>query len=396
MHILFVVSKFPDLSFILRTVQAIAQRGHRVTVAARNRGNWTPFQSELPLAESIEVKYLPPSQGLSDVRRALALILELPLAVVTAPRAARTHPATRSAPIRQFIQYLPFVRLRPDVIQFDFPMTASNYKLLPELLGAPTVVSCRGSDIHMLEQRDADERNRRLHSLRDATAIHCVSSELAAEVTRLTGRKHNIWVNRPAVPTSSIRPKAQYASPSAPLIITVGRLTWIKGYDYFLAALARLKQEGVAFQAQIIGGGELYSVLRFSIGDLNLSDRVQLIGELPAAEVLRRLPQADLFVISSHQEGVSNAALEGMAAGLPVVTTTAGGMSEVVRNGVDGFVVPVRDIRALADRIKCLLADAELRERMGRAARQRIEADFGVDRQARVFEQIYEAAVAHS
>src|SRR5260370_40407099 len=106
MHILFVVSKFPDLSFILRTVQAIAQRGHRVTVAARNRGNWTPFQSELPLAESIEVKYLPPSQGLSDVRRALALILGVSVVVVAAPRAAlrllalcRTHPATRNAPI---------------------------------------------------------------------------------------------------------------------------------------------------------------------------------------------------------------------------------------------------------------------------------------------------------
>ena len=400
LRILFVVGAFPELTFVLRTITALAARGHQVSVAARRQGSWRALHGEPPLPRSVRVHYLLPDSGLLAPGRLLRLVIGLPLAVMRQPAAAirllrrcRSHPALQTAPVRGFIRHVPFLGLRADVVQFDFPMTHAGYPLLSEILGAPTVVSCRGTDVHMLEQRDPANREARLSSLRGATALHCVSDEMAGEVRRLAGRSDGVWVNRPAVPADRIRPREAYPASPSPCIIAVGRLTWKKGYDYLLAALARLKQAGHPFQAQIIGSGELHAVLRFSIGDLDLADRVTLTGALPPAGVLARLAQADVFVLSSHQEGIANAALEAMACGLPVVTTNAGGMAEVVRDGVEGFVVPVRDIGALADRIARLLADPALRERMGRAARARVEAAFTLERQAHAFEELYRAVV---
>jgi glycosyltransferase involved in cell wall biosynthesis len=399
MNILMVVGKFPDLTFIFRTIIALTERGHQVTVAARQSGDWQAFQGQLPLPPGLHVLYLLPDTGLSNPILALRTVLRLLRITVRSPRAmwhlsqlSRQNPDTRRDVWRTIIRHAPLLGMRPDVIQFDFPMTANTYSLLSALCRVPTVVSCRGSDIHMIKERDDGERNRRINALQRASALHCVSAEMANTVRRVSGRTTGIWINHPAVPVAEINAKTNWAS-HTPLIITVGRLTWIKGLDYLLAALARLKQAGVPFRAQIIGDGELRAVMRFSIEDMGLRSEVELVGKLPATQVLERLREADIFVLSSHDEGISNAVLEAMAVGLPIVTTAAGGMAEAVRDGIDGFVVPIRDIQALADGINRLLVDPKLRQQMGHAARTHVEAEFSLERQARVFEEIYVSAI---
>lgn len=403
MRILSVVGTFPEQTFLLRKATALAERGHEVIIVARVRGDWASFRDLLPLPPTLSVRYLPPDGGLGDPRRALTLAAALPPHFARSPAAARRllalcrcHPETRNAPWQHFIRHIPFLAMQADVVHLEFLVTRGTYPLLPAVMGAPVVVSCRGADLHMLEQRSAREQAARLKSLREADVLHCVSAELAAEVTRLSGRTDGIWVNRPAVDTDRIAPKEEYRSGRAPMIVAVGRLVWKKGFDYLLAALARLKREGIAVKAQIIGDGDLYPRLRFSIEDLSLEPEVELVGPLTSRQVLERMREADLFVLSSHEEGISNAALEAMACGLPVVTTDAGGMAEAVCDGVEGFVVPVRDIGALADRIRALAANPALRERMGRAARARVEREFSLTSQAERFEAIYRAAIAQS
>jgi colanic acid/amylovoran biosynthesis glycosyltransferase len=392
MHILLVTGPFPLPTFVLRMALALAERGHRVTVAARNRGDWGRFQDALPLPPGLSVRYLLPESGLSDPRHLLRLLFGLLRYVPRSP--IKTWRLWReSCSWREFVRYLSFLSLpRPDVVQFEFLVTAAAYPKLGELIGVPTVVSCRGADLHMLEQRPPESKSARLDALRRATAIHCVSGELAGEVERLVGRRDRVFVNRPAVAVESIEPKTGYTA-AISKIVSVGRLEWKKGYDYLLAALARLKRSGAVFQAEIVGGGALYAELRFSIGDLDLASAVRLLGAITPAEVLDRLRKADLLVLSSHEEGIANAALEAMVVGLPVVTTDAGGMAEAIRDGVDGYVVPVRDIPALADRIGRLLADPSLREQMGRSARQRCIDDFSLHRQVKQFEHIYRQAM---
>jgi colanic acid/amylovoran biosynthesis glycosyltransferase len=397
--ILLITGAFPALTFICRMVAVLALRGHSITIAARNQGDWGQSDDTLR-PDQVKVHYLPPDSDLSSLRRGITAGLLAVGQTARRPRAAHrlwrscAANAGRREAWRLYLRYLPFFSLpRPDIIQFEFLVTAAQYPLLPHLMNAPSVVSCRGADVHMIEQRDPQEQQARLDALWQATAIHCVSSELAETVERLIGRTEGVFVNRPAVEPARIPFRSRAAAGGCPRIITVGRLVWKKGYDYFLAALARLKETGVLFEALIIGDGELAAPLRFSIGDLGLAEQVHLAGGMPPSRVLEELQKADLFVLSSHEEGIANAALEAMAAGLPVVTTAAGGMAEVVRDGIDGFVVPVRDIEALTDRIGLLLADAALRAEMGNAARARIEEVFTLDRQAAIFEDIYRAAM---
>jgi glycosyltransferase involved in cell wall biosynthesis len=206
-------------------------------------------------------------------------------------------------------------------------------------------------------------------------------------------RREGVWVNRPAVDTTVIAPRPpRHAGPIK--LLATGRLVWKKGFDYLLAAIATLVRRGVDLRAEIVGDGELRSLLRFSIHDLGIAAHVTLAGPLRSDEVLAKMQDTDVFVLSSHEEGISNAALEAMASGVPIVTTNAGGMAEAVNDGVEGFVVSVRDVTALADRIECLARDAALRARMGQAARIRAERDFALARQLDTFEALYRSVCA--
>ena len=405
MRIILVAGTFPQLSetFILRKAIALAERGHQVTVATRKRGNWVSFPDYLPLPVGLSIKHLLPEWGWSNPRRAMSLVGGLPVHLFRSPlrafnliRTCHHHAEMNDLRWRQFVRHLAFIKMRADVLHFEFLDLAALYPLVPQLVKVPFVVSCRGADLHLLEQQKPDLQRRKLDALRGAAGVHCVSTEMVAEVSRISGRTQGLWINRPAVATDTIIPKQNYLATGPPLIISVGRLVWKKGIDYLLAALSRLKQSGVAFRAQIIGDGPLHAALRFSVEDLNLEPEVELLGSLPSAEVLQRLRNADLFVLSSHEEGISNSVLEAMATGLPIMTTNAGGMGEAVSDGIEGYVVPIRDIPLMADRLGRLLTDVGQRERMGRAARSKAEAEFSLSRQAEVFEQLYQSVKSSS
>ena len=114
-------------------------------------------------------------------------------------------------------------------------------------------------------------------------------------------------------------------------------------------------------------------------------------GKLPPAEVKQRLGKADVFVLSSLSEGISNAVLEAMSCGLPVVTTDCGGMREAVRDGIEGFVVPVRDPDEMAAALHKLAQSPELRNKMGRAGRERVLSAFNSQAQIDAFVNLFES-----
>jgi colanic acid/amylovoran biosynthesis glycosyltransferase len=401
LQIAVLIGTFPTLSetFIFRKVTVLAKRGHTVQVLARASGDWSLYQAYLPLPPTLIVRYLlPDSNLLSTPGRMLRLMRLLPGMLWRQRRQAaalwqrcRIHPMTQKDALRHFIRHLPFLDLKADVLHIEFSTMSLMYPLLPELLPIPYSLSCRGADIHLHSQRSDDQQQRYCENLQKANGLHVVSEMMKNEVVALSGRTDDIWINRPAVDTEAIRPPKIPVRNEIPHIVSVGRLEWKKGYDYLLAALAQLKREGMTFQVQIIGMGSLYSSLSFSIYDLDLMDQVELVGAVAPDEVLRRLQIADIMVLSSHEEGISNAVLEAMASGLPVVTTSVGGMTEVITDGVEGFVVPPRDIETLQRCLGRLVLDDELRHRMGQAARQRVEKEFSLTRQAEIFEQMYTA-----
>jgi glycosyltransferase involved in cell wall biosynthesis len=157
-----------------------------------------------------------------------------------------------------------------------------------------------------------------------------------------------------------------------------------------------LLDTGLDLQFHIVGGGNKkdWQRLLFTIEDLGLTGVVRLHGQLPPSEVRDIVRTSDVFVLPSLSEGISNAALEAMACGLPVVTTDCGGMREAVTDGVEGFVVPMRDPASMAGAIRLLAADVQLRERMGKAARAKVIAGFSVDLQTRRWIEFYHSLVS--
>jgi glycosyltransferase involved in cell wall biosynthesis len=137
----------------------------------------------------------------------------------------------------------------------------------------------------------------------------------------------------------------------------------------------------------IVGEGELREALERQIKDLGLERHVLLTGFRPDAIGL--IKSFDVFVLSSITEGLGSAVLEAMAARRPVVATRAGGIPEAVIDGKTGSLVPPNDPDALADAIVALLKDPERRERLAAAGRERVAAEFSVEKMVSATIDVY-------
>ncbi len=187
-----------------------------------------------------------------------------------------------------------------------------------------------------------------------------------------------------------VDPKRFAPRPRPPLdptrvrIVAVGSLIEQKGHVFLVRACRLLVDRGYGVYCQIIGEGDKRVVVEKEIARLALGGQVTLSGELPYDTIQQHLSNADVFALpcidlrgkGEHVDGIPVAIMEAMALGLPVVSTTLSGIPELVENGVSGLLVPEKDEHALADALARLIGNADLRDALGRAARERIEERF--------------------
>ena len=176
----------------------------------------------------------------------------------------------------------------------------------------------------------------------------------------------------------------------ATLFLFTGRLVQRKGVDLLLDALAGL-DDTTSLHVVILGDGDERAALEARADSLGVQDRVTFAGEDP--EVRPWLAAADAFVFPSRLEGLPNALLEAMSAGLPVITTAIGGCTDVCEDG-SGLLVPKDDVTALRTAMHELAVDAALRARLASAARARIEAVFSFDRIVERLQGVYREVAA--
>lgn len=176
---------------------------------------------------------------------------------------------------------------------------------------------------------------------------------------------------------------------AVPRILSVGRYVEKKGFDDLIEACRLLRERGVEFECDIIGGGPLEAVLREQIAVAGLEDRVRLLGPRSQAEVRDALAGAQTFALACvpDSEGGSDnlptVIMEAMAVGLPVVSTNLAGVPEMITDGEEGFLTPPRSPSAFADALERLLRDAQLAERCGNKARASAVAKFSLERTTR-------------
>ncbi len=179
---------------------------------------------------------------------------------------------------------------------------------------------------------------------------------------------------------------------TAPILGVVAGLIPRKGHRYLFEAMVSIRSRLPDVVLLVVGDGPLRGSLdRLSV-KLGVSAGIRFAGQVE--DVRRPLACIDVLVLPSIAEGLGVSLLEGMAMGLPVVGTSVGGIPDAVRDGVTGYVVPPRDPGALAERLLGLLAQPDLRLRMGRAARELAESEFSSEVMARRYEELYRAVVA--
>lgn len=209
--------------------------------------------------------------------------------------------------------------------------------------------------------------------VRQSDSIICPSSLCASTLAQ----EYNVNLRRITVIPSGVEdgafipPEERHTKNTArPMITTVAKLHRCKGVHFLLESLARLRDR--EFAVEIISGGgagayrrELERIIAATDG--SLSDKVRFVGPVGTRELRQRLACASIYVQPSTFETFGLAVLEAMAAGLPVIVTSATGASFLVQDGVNGFVVPPGDHEALAVRIKQLIDQPLLRENMSEA-----------------------------
>lgn len=194
---------------------------------------------------------------------------------------------------------------------------------------------------------------------------------------------------RPPSPTERDRARARLGFVQGDFVVgMIAGLRPEKNHDVLLAALATLTPQLPHLKLLLVGGGPLLEHYRAQVGASALGPRSVLTGDVP--QVLEYAWAMDVGCLTpGSNEGFSNAVIEQMAAGLPMIVTDVGGNAEAVVHGHSGWVIPPGAVAALAQGLQRLHDDALLRETMGRAARARVQECFSLEQMCARHAQLY-------
>jgi glycosyltransferase involved in cell wall biosynthesis len=411
LHLLEVGVRWPPETFVGWKLEGLAARGMRVTLASNQI-----FDSNARLRR-VDLVAIPvwPTSAAAQAREVARVGLALLVLLVTSPRRLvrllRSVRRQMSTPAR--VRYdrgaiglyavcLPLVRLRPDVVHFEWNVSAAYFLPLFDVWDCPVTTSCRGSDISVYPHMPDEEPYASVlpDVLRRATAVHCISESQKAEAVAFGLDPAKARVVPSAVDPNAFKPAYGDGGDrdgDVLRVITVGRLRWEKGHEYALEAIRITLDQSLPVRLEILGAVppewrsrmDERSRILHTVADLGLDRHVRLFGGASSAEVCRRLQASDVMLHAGVTEGIPNAIVEAMACGLPVVAAGCGGIPEAVTDGVEGFLVPPRDPEAMARALLRLGQDASLRRRMGQAGRRRVISAFTQEREHEMFFAMY-------
>jgi glycosyltransferase involved in cell wall biosynthesis len=169
-------------------------------------------------------------------------------------------------------------------------------------------------------------------------------------------------------------------------LLSVGRFCEKKGFPYLLHACHLLKESLISFECRIVGYGPIQAQLEALIEELELADHVTLVGQLTQDQVIEQYRWADMFVLpclvteDGDRDGIPNVLLEAMAMGVPVISTTISGITELIESRHNGLLVPPNNGADLAAAIALITQDDRLRLRLGQAGCRTVRQNFTLER----------------
>lgn len=284
-------------------------------------------------------------------------------------------------------------KYKPDIVHIEFSGLGIAYLPALSKLNAKKIVSCRGSaeKVKLLASENRKADTRKLFA--EVNAIHCVSADMKETIIPYCRDTSKIFINFPSIDTDIFKRTAPYQQGKSVSILSIGRFTFQKGYFTGLQAIKILKEEFHNFTWTIIGDGPGLEEIIFHIHQMGLQQHVVLAGPKGREEVITAYNNASVFFLPSVYEGIANVVLEAMSMELPVVATKSGGLEEVISHGENGMLAAVYDAPTLAANILQLITNEEKSKKMGTEARKRILQQFTIEKQADIFELVYQSLI---
>jgi teichuronic acid biosynthesis glycosyltransferase TuaC len=282
------------------------------------------------------------------------------------------------------------------VIGYSFGPPAHTAQCVAHALGLRSVSWAIGSDVHTHPQ--LSEENMRLlrHTVRHADLVLTESDALRRVILDFCPVAGNVHAFYKGIDLDDLRAESDLAAARAELglaadrtyMVSLGRMVKTKGVYEFYEAFRNLAGRWPRLAALWIGGGPEENALAALARRDGMADRFAVLGSVPRAKALRLLQAADLMAFASHAEGLPNAVMEAMAAGLPIVATDVGGDREVIVDGVTGLLVPPQNVDTLVAGVERILQNPAEARRMGQRGRHLILDHFDVTRNAAVALQV--------
>ena len=401
MRVAYFINQYPKVShtFIRREIAALERQG--VTVERMALRGWDAEVADPEdRAERTRTRYVLQGGAAGLLLQAVPFLLQRPGRAWRALRTALTMSRRSERPWPVHLVYLAeacrvarwLAATGATHLHAHFGTNSAEVVMLVrELSGVPYSFTAHGP-----EEFDKPESLGLARKISEAAFVVAISSFGRSQLSR--------WVN--SAQWAKIRvvhcgleerffvPVEELAASVAPRLVCVGRLCEQKGQLLLVEAAAVLAHAGVAFELVLAGDGEMRAEIEQAVARHGLQSRVRITGWIGSDQVRSELLSARALVLPSFAEGLPVVIMESMALGRPVISTYIAGIPELVRDGVDGWLVPAGDVGALADAMQaCLRAPAAELAEMGRVARARAHERHHVDGEAAKLKALFEASV---
>ncbi len=410
MKVAFIVTEFPSLSqtFILNQITGLLDRGHDVTIYARIHRDYPVMHADVEKYHLLDRTFYYNSRQKISASKVLRLLKTMFLIITNFHK--KPIPLLKSLHVLKFAKKatspysLPEVAtlLSRDIHSYDivhchFGPNGNLGALLKDIGGikGKCITAFHGYDVSTYINEKGDNIYESLFKAGDFFLP--ISERWKEKLIKLGCEKQRIAVHRMGVDTSRFAFTPRKPGENGKVhILTVARLVEKKGVQYGIRAVAKVLKKYPHVEYRIAGDGPLRSELQSLINALNIDGHVRLLGWKPQEEIVELMRNAHILLApsvtskSGDQEGIPVVLMEALSQGLPVLSTQHSGIPELVRDGEFGFLVPERDVNALAEKLEYFIEHPEIWPEMGRAGRDYVARYYDISKLNDQLIQLYQ------
>ncbi|MBU7583280.1 MAG: glycosyltransferase, partial [Nostoc sp. TH1S01] len=395
MKIAFIVNEFPSLSetFVLNQITGLIDQGHEVTIYADKPQDSKKKHPDIEKYNLLDHTFYigRPNNYLLRIlnifRLPLTHFVKNPSVFFKSLNIVKYGNEAKSLKLFYACAYLLSRETNYDIIHAHFGPNGQKSVILRDIgvIKGKIVTTFHGYDVSKYIQNNNCKTYKLLFALGN---IFCpISNSMKEKLLALGCKKDKIFVHRVGIDCSKFLFSPRYQPTDGVVkILTIARLIPKKGVEYGICAIANLIASGINVEYNVVGDGDLLPQLQQLIQDLNLTNKINLLGWKQQQEVINLIRESHILLAPSitdekgDQEGIPTVIMEAMAMGLPVVSTYHSGIPELVQNGISGFLVSERNVEQLAEKLKYLITHSELWVQMGQSGRQFVECNYNINK----------------